>query len=231
MRKNPADDSRHEPDALRKASIPLLWGEFIQSMLLWMPSLALSVWASATDVAVFQAASRTAILISFIIMAVRNVVTPKIAQMHSRGETADLQRLIRHADNLATLAALPLWLGLMLFPAVIMGFFGAAYVPYASVLSIVCAGQVVCVMTGCAHPLLQMTGHERVLRELLVYTFFFSVLVNIILVRLYGVYGGATAMALTWALTHAVCTVLVYRRLGIVCCALVPLRHLPPSST
>ncbi|MEA3644191.1 MAG: hypothetical protein VBE63_30340, partial [Lamprobacter sp.] len=88
--------------------LPLLVAVTASQIVTWSSQLILGVWATAADVAVFNAAQRTALLISLVLVAVNSIAAPKFAALSRLGEQEALRK--------TALQATRLMLGLALIP-------------------------------------------------------------------------------------------------------------------
>jgi O-antigen/teichoic acid export membrane protein len=180
----------------------------------WSGQLIAGVWVPAEEVAHFAVAQRTAMLVSFILIAVNLVVAPRFAALHAQQKHAELEQLALRATRLMTLFALPVILLICLFPGWIMGWFGEAYRSSAPLLVILAVGQLVNVVTGSVGFLLSMTGHERDLRNVVLISGPLAIGAALILTPFFGVTGAAIATALAVACQNLLAVYRVKQRLG-----------------
>lgn len=167
------------------ASCLPLWAVTIMSQLVqWSGQFIAGAYVGSELVAQLAVAQRTAMLASFVLVAVNLVVAPRFAALHRKGDSAGLEILALMSVKLIGLMALPVIGVMLLFPNWLMGFFGDDFSDGARLLQILAVGQFVNAITGSVGYLLMMSGHERDMR-------------NVTLIS------GATALLLTWALTMA----------------------------
>ena len=184
-----------ETSQLLSSCLPL-WGVMLFSQaIMWSSQVMLGVWATATDVALFASAQRTAMLTSFVLVAVNSIAAPKFAAMHRQGDMIGLRRTALMSVRLMLLAAVPLVLFMLLFPEWLMGLFGEEFKSAATVLMILTLGQFVNIATGSVGFLLSMTGHERQLRLNVFIGALLGVGLGVALIPVYGILGAAIATA------------------------------------
>lgn len=198
-----------------RSCLPLFWVSLINMIITWSGSLALGIWASSADVGVFNVASRTAALTSFILLAVNSIASPKYAALYHKGDMVALSSLARNAAALMTLFAGPVLLFLGLFPQWVMGLFGPQFAPHGRVLVILAAGQFVNTITGSVGQLLLMSGHERPVRNNALFALVLNLVLNGLLTPVYGVVGAAWASAVCLASRNLSAAYLVRKHLGI----------------
>ncbi|WP_200240030.1 lipopolysaccharide biosynthesis protein [Thiohalocapsa halophila] len=194
--------------------LPLLVIVLLNQIITWSSQLLLGAWARPADVALFNAAMRTAMLTSFVLIAVNSIAAPKFAELYSSGE---LQRLRRTAVATARMtsgvALFPLAV-MLLVPGPLLSLFGPEFPDAADALRILAVGQFINVATGSVGFLLSMTGHERVLRNNVALAAFIALLAGVALVPPYGLTGAATATALGIATQNLLSLWQVKRLLG-----------------
>ena len=166
------------------------------------------------QLAILAVARRTAILTSFILMAVNLVVAPKFAALYKQGKTNELESIALQATRLMVLFALPIVGFMLLFPEWLMWLFGEEYKAGANLLRILAVGQFINVMTGSVGFLLSMSGHERDLRNVVFICGPMAIILALILTPLYGVTGAAVATAIALASQNLLAVGMVKRRLG-----------------
>lgn len=191
--------------------LPLLGVAVLNQTVTWSSQIMLGVWASSADIAVFNAAQRTAMLVSFALAAVNTIAAPKFAAM-SRNQ--DHQALVRTATDatrlMAALALAPLAL-MLAFPHAILSTFGSEFTAGANTLRILAIGQIISVAAGPVGLLLSMSGHERLLRNNVFIAAIASLALGFALIPLYGLIGAAIASAGGIALQNLLCVWQVWR--------------------
>jgi O-antigen/teichoic acid export membrane protein len=141
--------------------------------------------------------------------------SPFVADLHSRGETAQLDRLFKSLTRWTLAATVPAFLLLLVAPGPALNLFGAEFAGGRSALLILLAGQFINVLTGSVGFVLIMVG--RTGWDLIVYAA--SLAVNLALAFLlspkYGIVGAAIANSVTFALSKWARLALVRRFVGI----------------
>jgi O-antigen/teichoic acid export membrane protein len=184
---------------LLSSCIPLWWVMILNQLGLWSAQLMLGFWASSSDVALFAASQRTAMLTSFVLVAVNAIAAPKFAAMYSSGDFDGLRRMVVYSMRMLLCAGVPALLFLLFFPEWILSFFGNEFRGASNVLMVLAVGQFVNIATGSVGYLLSMTGHERELRLNVLVSAVIGVGFGIILIPMYGIMGGAISTSLAVA--------------------------------
>jgi O-antigen/teichoic acid export membrane protein len=128
-----------------------------------MDCLVLGLFTGPAPVAFYEAASRSALLVSLPLFAVNAVAPPLFAQLHQGDRLEELEGMARATSRWMYYAALPLALGAAALAPEILGLFGQGFQEAQGALRILVAAQLVNVACGSVGFLLAMTGHQRTL--------------------------------------------------------------------
>ena len=192
-----------------------LWIVLLMTQLIqWTGQFVGGAYLPPEEIAQLAVAQRTAMLVSFILMAVNMVVAPRFASLHAAGEMEGLRNMALTAVRLMALGATPVVAVMLVFPGFLMSLFGEGFSGGTLLLQVLAVGQFVNVLTGSVGYLLSMSGHERDLRNTLMIVAPLSVVVTFILVPLYGALGAAVSTALAVGAQNLLAVYWVKRRLG-----------------
>jgi len=200
---------------LFNSSIPLFSGVILNMVITWSPMLFLGVWEHNENVGIFSAASRTSMLISFVLIAVNSIAAPKFAELYKQGNLKVLENVARTSAKMMMLFAFPLLFVFLMIPEFILSMFGEQFKQGAPILMVLAIGQFVNVSTGSVGYILMMTGNEILMRNNLLFIASLGVLLNVWLTSSYGVFGCAVAVALTLSIQNLIAMILVWKKLGI----------------
>lgn len=200
---------------LLKSSMPLFWVASLSMLINWTATFVLGIWGTKEDVGLFSMASRTAMLTSLILTSVNSISAPKFAELYKKKDMAALGATARNTAKLMTFVASPLLLLFLVSPHRVMGMFGEEFQKGGVLLSILAIGQFVNVATGSVGYLLMMSGNEKLMRNNVAFVAVMSVVLNAVLIPLYGAFGAAIATAVCLASQNMIATYVVSSRLGI----------------
>jgi len=192
-----------------------LWIVLVMSQLIqWTGQFVGGAYLPPDEIAQLAVAQRTAMLVSFILMAVNMVVAPRFAALHAAGDLDGVRNMALTAVRLMVLGATPVVAVMLIFPEFLMGLFGEGFAGGSHLLQVLAVGQFVNVVTGSVGYLLTMSGHEKDLRNTLLIVAPVSVAITFILVPLYGAVGAALSTALAVGAQNLLAVYWVKRRLG-----------------
>ena len=201
--------------ALLRTSIPMYTAALMQLVIQWTSILVLGAMGASGDVGIFGAASRTAMLTSFILIAVNSIAAPKFASLYEQGDMKALEQTARSSARLMTLLASPLLLLFLAAPRWVMGIFGKGFIEGAPLLAVLAIGQFVNVATGSVGYLLLMSGNEKTMQYNLTVCALINLILCIGIIPRYGAMGAAVATAVTVSLQNVMAAQFVKRKLGI----------------
>jgi O-antigen/teichoic acid export membrane protein len=178
--------------------------------------LMLGIFAPASEVGVYRAASQLAGLVSISLVAVNQVVAPQFAALHASGEMGRLQQLATSSSRLIlAMAAVPGIVLIVFGGPIMILLFGADYSGGRWPLTLLVLGQLANASFGSVAMLLNMSGHERKTARGVVIAEIFNVVINLVLIPSFGGVGAAAATAMTVSLWNAILWLEVRRNLGI----------------
>lgn len=196
---------------------PLLFSSLMNRAIMpWMPFFLLGIWASSEEVGIFGAASRVALLVSFMLATVNNVLAPKFAELYAMNEMETMGHTAQRSALMVTLLASPLFLAMIFGGKWIMVMFGQAFAGGALVLAILAAGQFINSITGSVNHLLIATGNETIVRNTAILWALTQMVICVFLIPSQGSIGAAIAMATTTAGINLTAAYMVRKRTGIV---------------
>jgi O-antigen/teichoic acid export membrane protein len=180
-----------------------------------------SIWIvgaflTSEDIALYGAAWRLVNVVALPFFIVNLAVLPFISELNARNEKAGLQDALRGTATLASLPALAILLVFMTLGREVMGFvYGDHYRQAASILVILCVGQLVNVWTGSCAQVLTQTGHQRQFMIQTLLTGALSAALAVIAVKHYGLVGVAVAASAGRTLQNLCTWMQVHRLTGL----------------
>jgi O-antigen/teichoic acid export membrane protein len=193
-----------------------LWG--IACLVIVMgqgPQVLLGLLSSAEQVAYFAVASRIAMLVSFVLLAINGILSPKFAEVSAQQDTPRLQQLYRSSTRLMIVLTCPFLLLIFIFSPEVLLLFGSDYQQASSVLRVLIAAQFVKVMVGSVGQLLIMTNLQRHQRNNLILSVVILLGLIVYLVPMYGALGAAIACFFAITCNNMLGLFQVYKKLNI----------------
>jgi O-antigen/teichoic acid export membrane protein len=134
--------------------------------------------------------------------------------LYGENNIPELKKLIHHSTRLIAILSIPI-VGIVIFSSkYILSLFGSEAVLGSSTLIIVSLGVLFSAMAGNVDQILNMTNNQTILRNITVVCFFINVILNVILIPIYGIEGSALASLITNVLINVLCMYYIKKRLG-----------------
>ncbi|WP_353981427.1 oligosaccharide flippase family protein [Salinicola endophyticus] len=185
--------------------------EFMQNVLVVFVA---AFFLNSHDLGLFKAAERSALLIGFVLMLIAAVFPPRFSTLYHHNEHGRLIRLARQSSLLGAALSLPMLLICLFFPGAVLSLFGSGFSDAAPYLRILALAQAVNVSTAAVGFLLNMTGHEILMRNIALISTGIGVLAFVISIPAMGALGAALSLSLVLVLQNIVALFFVRQRLG-----------------
>jgi len=163
----------------------------------------------------FKSAQQIAISVGFVLMVINAIFPPRFAALYHQGEMDRLGGLARNGALLGIVLAAPFLLVCLLFPEWVLSLVGEGFEPAAPLLQIIALAQLVNVATGSVGFLLNMTGHERYMRNIALLCSSAGLVGFLVLTPWFGAFGAALALAFVLVAQNLLAMFFVWIKLGI----------------
>lgn len=161
-------------------------------------TICLSIMTNSDEVAIYGVASRIALLSSIVLVAVNGVIGPRFSQYWVANDIKGLREEFKKSTiGLLILAVLIFLTTLYAAEHFILVFFSSNYSASYPILIILTFGQLITLSTGPVAYGLMMTKMSHLHRRSLYFAVSSNILLNIILIPLYGAMGAAVATAIS----------------------------------
>ncbi|MFT6905925.1 MAG: O-antigen/teichoic acid export membrane protein [Oleiphilaceae bacterium] len=197
-----------------KSSRSLYVANIMGLLVQWSGIILVGAFVKEEDVALFSVAQRISMLTSFVLVAVNLVAAPRFSACFSSGRLDELKNTALFCNRIMLIAATPVLLVMLFFPRFFLGLFGDEYQQATLLLQILVIGQFINVVTGSVGYLLNMTGHEKDMRNVVMLSGLLAIILGGVLTPLYGTMGAAVATAIAVASQNLLAVVIVKKRLG-----------------
>ena len=170
-----------------------------------------------SEVAIYAAAARIALLTNLLLTIVEAVVTPLISEMYLKKEIRQLETLLRKTATIIFLPAISIFLIIMYKGDKILELlYGPYYQTGYHSLVLLSIAQAIIVITGSCGPLMLMAGKQRVVMYIAIITALITIGAGIVLVPLLGKEGAALAVVFSLGTQQMLRILYAKKYLGIV---------------
>lgn len=199
---------------LLKTASPIFFSGFLMYLLNGTGVIILGLIVDEKELGIYNIAHKIANLGLLIIVSISTIITPKIAQLYGEKNFEELKKTVHNATRLISVLTIPLVLMVIIFNQTILSFFNEDAISGSNVLIILVLGVLINAMTGNGDQILNMTNNQNILRNITLVCFITNVIINYVLISLYGIIGAAWASLLTNLLLNALCVFYIRKKLG-----------------
>lgn len=167
------------------------------------------------EAGLYNAASRTATLPTFFLVAFNGISAPLISRLHVAGDRDGLRTLVKTTAHGAFWPALLMAIGMAIFARPLMLAFGHDFAASRPAFLILIVGQLITAMAGSAGFLLLLTGYQNQSVKIYAVAALINLALNFTLIPLWGPVGAAIASVVTVAFWNTALVIIVKRRLNV----------------
>lgn len=189
-----------ELKAFLKLSIPLFLTGIVYLIMHWTDSLFIGYFHSASEVGIYNAASRVAAFLPFMMVSFNLVLPTTIVRMYHAGQALEMFAMIRKITRWNLLFSLSAYSAFIIFHQDIVTIFGREFISAQVPLLLLGGAQIFHVATGPTASLLLMTGHERRVLKVSVVTGLSNIILDLMLIPKLGIIGAAAATGISLVL-------------------------------
>jgi len=172
--------------------------------------IILTIYEGFDSVAYYSIAVKLATVTALALMSVNIVIAPKIAEIYNTNDFNRLNKLIKDAARIIFIISLPVLLILFIFSGPALSLFGEGYVFAKQALWFLLAGQFFSALCGPGAIYLNMTGKQKKLNNILISGLIVNVVLNLILIPIYGIEGAATATLISMVFWNSMIVAVIY---------------------
>lgn len=173
----------------------------------------LSVAATTKEVGIFSVSFKIAMLISLVLSVVNTISAPKFSELYWNREYDKLQSILHYSSKMIFYSSFILSIIIIVFRNYILELFGTEFIVGSNVLIILVIAQLINSVTGSVGVFLNMSGNQKILQNILIFTMFLSIILNLILIPIYGINGAGFAMLTSSAVLNVSAVVYVKYKL------------------
>lgn len=191
----------------------LVWGFY--TLLTYTDVVMLQQFRPAGDVAIYYAAARTMLMVTFVYFAVGAAVTHRFSAHHLAGDHAGLAALVGDAVRWTFWPSLAATLVMLAIGEPLLWLFGPDFVAGYPLMFILAVGFLARASIGPAERLLSMLGQQRICALIYGSAFAINLLGCVVLVPMFGTVGAAISISSAIVFETAALFTVAKRRLGL----------------
>jgi O-antigen/teichoic acid export membrane protein len=156
--------------------------------------IMLGIFRPEAEVGYYAIAVKLATLPTFVLQAINSIAAPKFSTLYYSGKIDELLYVAKKSAKLIFWTTVPILLTLIVFGKFLLGLlFGQEFtVAYLALLFLI-IGQFINSISGSTGLFLNMTGHQKIFLNIIAFSSFVNMGLNLVLVPYFGIYGSAFA--------------------------------------
>jgi O-antigen/teichoic acid export membrane protein len=195
-------------------SLPMMASGFFLVLLNWTDVLMLGKYETERNIGVYNAAFKIGYLTLFFVMSMGSIIIADISEHFNNKNFKALHFTIKKATQITAVLTLPLAIFILVFSEYLLGLFGAEFIEGKTALIFITIGALYNAMTGNVDQLLNMTGHQITVRNIMFAGFVINVFLNLFLIPLYGINGAALSSLIVNIIVNTIFVFIIKKKFG-----------------
>lgn len=192
-------------------SMPMLMTATMMFFITQIGILMIGALRSEVEVGYYSVAVKLATLTTFVLNAINSIAGPKFAELFHTGKMDELFFVAKKSTKLIFWTTSPILLFLIgLGKPVLTLLYGAEFVSAYQPIIIIVIGQFINAISGSTGIFMNMTGHQKIFRNIVACTAIMSLILNFILNPIFGINGAAVSATISIIFLNV--SVLVYMK-------------------
>lgn len=175
-------------------SLPMLMTSAMTFVIGQTGVLILGVLRPEVEVGYYSVAVRLATLTSFVLFAINTIAAPKFSELFHAGKMDELFYVAKKSTKLIFWTTTPILLVLVLFGKSLIGLlFGSDFIVAYGAMVLLVLGQFVNSIAGSTGYFMNMTGGQKIFRNIITAAAGINIALNLLLIPIWGINGAALA--------------------------------------
>jgi len=199
---------------LLNISLPMLLTTSMFYIIQWTDTIILGYYDTAHNIGIYNIALKMSMASSIILFSINSIVAPKYSQLFFDNKMDEFKSVVKFSSKLIFWLSIPIIAVIAYKAEFFLNIFGQEFIQGRYPLYILLIGQTFNVMCGSVGYILMMTDKQKILRNIIVCSAILNIILNIILIPLYGILGAATASTISMILWNFSALIYIYNKYG-----------------
>jgi O-antigen/teichoic acid export membrane protein len=200
--------------AFLNKSVPMMMSGFFLILLNWTDILILGKLETEENIGIYNAAFKVGYLALFFVTMMNSFVVPKISEFYHQKEDLALKNFVQKATRIVIVLTLPVAIFILLFSTQILSYFGPGFEAGALSLQLITLGALFNAMTGNVDQILNMTNHQKLVRNIMFVGFLANIVGNLLLIPRFGYLGAAISSLVVNVIVNSIFVLVIKKKLG-----------------
>jgi O-antigen/teichoic acid export membrane protein len=176
--------------------------------------LFLGIFRNSSEVAYYNAAAKTVLVVSVGLVAINSIMAPLVASSYNKSQVNNLKEIIKLSSRWSSIFSVIMFGFLVLNGDKILSFYGEAYKIAYLPLLILLIGQLVNASSGSVSLIIQMIGEEKESLKILAMVVTFMLISFCIFIPKYGIIATALINTLGYIVWNIALIIFLRRKIG-----------------
>ena len=208
---------------LLSISIPLMFAESVQFIMVWIDKLMLGNMTSVEDVGIYFTAFKLSMIASISLMSINSIASPKFAEKFGKNDINGLRKVVQQSTKMIFWTSFPLVVVFFIIPEYLLSLFGEEFKVGVTAFIFLSCGRLVSSFCGSVGNILKMTNNQNIFGLLLFCGAIINVVLNLVLIPednflsiygLTGINGAAFASMCSLSFWNLAMVIIVKRKFG-----------------
>ena len=204
--------------AILNVSFPMLFSSSLALTMSWTDTIMLGIFRSTQEVGVYNVALKVSMMTSLTLVAINTIAAPKFAEFWGKGDIKGLARVARQSTKLIFWTSFPVFMTFLIFPKLILGFFGEEFKKGTIALIVLTIGQFLNSISGSVNCILIMSDNKKIVNFNLFIAALLNIVINFFLTPMYGIIGAAISSMISLVYWNLLAIIFVKIKLGFFAC-------------
>jgi len=197
-------------------SIPLVFTKGVWFLMNNADTLMIGYFSDESAVGLYAAAFSLAVFVRMVLGASGALFMPNLAKLYENDQLTDLQSVYRRTTKWMIVLSLPVMIGNLGFPDVLLSLFRQEFVSASLTLGVLSVGVFSHVLFGLNSGALKSIDRPRILLYNNILVLVLNLILNVILIPRFGILGGAVATSVSYILLNILHGFVLYRDIRLV---------------
>jgi O-antigen/teichoic acid export membrane protein len=200
---------------LVKFALPMMLTGSLMLISGWINTIILGIYSTEADVGIYSVILKIATLSSFVLLSINSIAAPRFAQLNASGDQAGLAKYAGQTAKVIFFSSLPIFFAIIFLRKWLLLFFGNEFIIGSAALLVVMSGQFFNFFAGSVGHYLNMTGHQKEMRNIVMASAVINIIACFIFIPKYGLMGSAIASAIFMASWNITAMVYIKNKFGV----------------
>lgn len=155
--------------------------------------IMLGIYRATAEVGIYTIVLSLSMLLTFVFNSIDVMAGPKFSELFHAGKQKELKYISQKSSKLSFFLSFPIIVGLIAFGKPILSIYGNEYIIGYSALMMLLCSQFISSVTGPIALFLNMTGHQKQFRNIILLASVINIVMNYYLIPIFGLSGAAFA--------------------------------------